>query len=216
MLNKKFRFIILPLIVTLSSYANDPFLNDPFGDDIFKEMMQMQQDMGKMFDKMHNRIQQRSSGLISPLGTYKVVGEHEFVDKGDHYEFVTNIPENKENQIDLNTKDGVLSITAKIIENHENKSANGFSSSSSMQMYQQSMPVPKDADEGSMKAEYKNGKLVITLKKKQNGQKVIPNTTQQTPIPTQTPTKEENKTTPKEINSSQKKITINSDTPSMI
>jgi HSP20 family molecular chaperone IbpA len=212
MLNKKLRFFILPLIITLSSYAEDPFFNDPFGDDIFKEMMQMQEDMSKMFDKMHNRMQQRSSRLVSPLGTYKVSGEHQFVDKGIYYELVTNIPENKENQIDLNIKDGVLSITAKIIEKHENKNANGFSSSSSMQMYQQSMPIPKDADEGTLKAEYRNKKLVISINKKEtNTQKAIPNKNKQTPL--EENTTDSNHT--KETTNSFKKRTINSDIPSM-
>lgn len=62
------------------------------------------------------------------------------------------------------------------------KTANSFSSSSSMRMYQQRMPLPKDADEESLKAEYKNKKLVISINKKQNIQKIVPNTNESTQI----------------------------------
>ena len=182
MLNKKLSLLVFPLVATLSLQANDPFndpfFQDPFGDDIFQEMMHMQQNMDKMFNRMNQRMQQRSSRLISPLGTYKIAQQSQFIDKGKSYEFITNIPENKENQIDITAKDGVMSITAKIIEKKENKTANTYSTSSSMRMYQQSIPLPQDADEGSISAEYKNKKLVISVKK---SNKVVPNIRINTP-----------------------------------
>lgn len=230
--NKKISLLVLPLVATISLHANDPFFDDPFGDDIFKEMMQMQQNMDKMFNRMQKRIQQRSANVISPLGTYKIAKQEQFVDKGDHYEYVTNIPENKENQIDINAKDGVMSITAKIIEKHENKTANSYSSSSSMRMYQQSIPLPSDADEGSMSAAYKDKKLVISVKKSKKSAKVVPNITIHTSKSTtqaiknkQDDNNESNKTSEKqinktdknstELNGSKKEMTINSDVPSM-
>jgi HSP20 family molecular chaperone IbpA len=179
MLNKKLSLLVLPLVATLSLQANDPFndpfFQDPFGDDIFKEMMQMQQNMDKMFNRMHQRMQQRTSRQIAPMGTYKIQQQSQFVDKGDHYEFVTTIPESKENQIDINTQNGVMSITAKIIQKHETKTANGYSSSSSMQMYQQSMPLPKDADEATTNMGYVDGKLVVSVEKSISTKKIVPN-----------------------------------------
>ena len=232
MLNKKLSLLVLPLAATLSLQANDPFFDDPFGDDIFKEMMQMQQNMDKMFNRMHQRIQQRSSNVVSPLGTYKIANQEQFMDKGDHYEYVTNIPENKENQIDINAKYGVMAITAKIIEKHENKTANSYSSSSSMRMYQQSVPLPADADEGSMSAEYKDKRLVISVKKSNKSTKVVPNITIHTSKESNVTkkNKDANKSTKaKQKNvtdknttdtnsiekNSSKKITINSDVSSM-
>ena len=166
MLNKKLSLLVLPLVATLSLQANDPFFSDPFGDNIFKEMIQMQQDMDMMFERIHNRMQQRSTRQIAPMGTYKIQQQSQFIDKGDHYEFATTIPESKENQIDINTQNGVMSITAKIIQKHESKTANGYSSSSTMQMYQQSMPLPQDADEATVNMAYVNGNLVVSMKKK--------------------------------------------------
>lgn len=176
MFKKKLSILALPLLTTLTVQANDPFLKDPFGDNIFKEMMQMQKSMDEMFQRMHNRMEQRNNSQISPLGTYKIQQQNTFVDKGDYYAFESAIPESKENQIDINTKDGVMAITAKIIQKQENKTSSGYSTSSSMRMYQQSMPLPTDADESTINMAYVNGKLVVTVKKKQgkNVEKVIP------------------------------------------
>lgn len=176
MLNKKISLLLLPLVATLSLQANDPFndpfFKDPFGDNIFKEMMRMQEEMDKMFERMHQRMQQRTTRQIAPLGTYKIPQQNQFVEKGDGYEYKTNIPENKENQIDVHVKDGLLSITAKIIEKHENKTANAYSSSSSMRMYQQTIPLPNDADASTLQMGYKDGYLVINVQKKKEANRL--------------------------------------------
>jgi HSP20 family molecular chaperone IbpA len=170
MLNKKFSLLALPLVATLSLQAsnpfNDPFFNDPFGDDIFKEMFQMQKEMDHMFQRMQERRLQRSSNLISPLGTYKMAVKSQFTDKGDHYELITNIPESKENHINIDTENGRMSITAKIVHKEEKKTNGILSRSSSVRMYQQAVSIPMDADEGSIKTEYRNGKLIISMDKK--------------------------------------------------
>jgi HSP20 family molecular chaperone IbpA len=180
MLSKKLSLLALPLVAAISLQAgnpfNDPFFNDPFGDDIFKEMMQMQKDMDKMFQRMQERRLQRSSNLISPLGTYKMSVNSQFVDRGNHYELMTNIPESKENHINIDTADGRMSITAKIVHSKEKKTNGMSSKSSSVRMYQQALNIPTDADEDSIKTEYKNGKLVIYINKKKALQK--PNTVQ--------------------------------------
>ncbi len=180
MLNKKISLLALPLLATLSLQAsnpfNDPFFNDPFGDDIFKEMLQMQKEMDHMFQRMQKRREQRSSNLISPLGTYKMAVKSQFMDKGDHYELITNIPESKENHINIDTANGYMSITAKIVHKEEKKNNGMLSLSNSVRMYQQAVSIPTDADNGSIKTEYKNGKLIIYMDKK-NGF-VITNTVQ--------------------------------------
>ncbi len=174
---KKLSLLVLPLVATFSLHAanpfNDPFFQDPFGDDIFKEMLQMQKDMDKIFNRMQERRQQRTSGQLSPLGVYKVSAQNQFVDKGDFYELVTNIPESKESHIDINTAKHVMSITTKIIHKQEHKTGNMHSRSSSVRMYQQSTTLPNDVDESSIKTAYRNGKLTITIEKK-NAIKVKP------------------------------------------
>ncbi|WP_415408277.1 Hsp20 family protein [Sulfurovum sp. CS9] len=108
----------------------------------------MQRNMDKMFDRMQQRRLQRSSGLVSPSGTYKMAVQNQLADKGDHYELATNIPESKENYIEINTADRVMSITAKIVQEQKKKSQYGVSQSRSVRMYQQSMTLPNDGRYG--------------------------------------------------------------------
>ncbi|QOR62840.1 Hsp20/alpha crystallin family protein [Sulfurovum sp. ST-21] len=173
MLRKKLSLLALPLVAAVSLQAqdpfNDPFFSDPFGDDIFKEMIQMQHRMDEMFKRMEERMYQRSSRLVSPLGTYRLARENQFSDKGDHYELLTNIPESKENHIDITTKNGIISISAKIVSENESKTNGMISTSRSVQMFQQSASLPQDADENGIKSTFKDGKLLLSIPKKQKG-----------------------------------------------
>jgi len=165
MIRKKLALSILTLATTLSLQAGDPFFNDPFGDNIFQEMMQMQRDMDRMFERMHQRMQQRSSALISPIGTYRVTQQSQFVDKGDHYSFQTDIPESKENTVNISVDHHTLNIQAKVVKTEETNQNGMRSYQSYMSMYQRSLPLPQDADESSMKSAYENGYLTITFNK---------------------------------------------------
>jgi len=195
MLNKKRLLFVLPFVATLSLHANDPFFNDPFGDNIFKEMMDMQKNMDKMFQRMHQRMQQRTTRQIAPLGTYQIQDQGGFIDKGTQYEYVTNIPESKENQIDIHSNNGIVSIMAKIIQKKEVQTAHGFSSSSSMRMYQQKLALPMDADEDTLNMGYKDGYLVLTVDKKKSDN----NKTQKKKIDTKALNKESATTKQNEI-----------------
>ncbi len=165
MFKKKLLVMGISLIATLSLAASDPFLDDPFGDDIFKEMMHMQQNMDRAFERMHSRMLQRSSRAISPVTSYRVEEPMQFTDVNGSYELHTNIPQNRENQIEIKAENGLLQLTAKIIKKSETKTDNTFSSSSSMQVYQHTIPLPKDADQNSIKTKYDNKKLVIVVSK---------------------------------------------------
>jgi len=176
MFKKKFSLLVLPVVAAVSLHAqspmndpfNDPFFQDPFGDDIFKEMMQMQRQMDEMFSRMQQRINQRTARLIHPsMGMYRLSAQGQFVDKGDHYELVTNIPESKENKIDIRTQNGMLTLSAKIVHEEEQKNNGMVSISKSIQSYQQTTSLPANADEGKIGSVFKNGRLMITVGKKQ-------------------------------------------------
>jgi len=177
---KKSALFILPFITTLSlnaSPANNPFFNDPFGDDIFKEMMLMQKQMDKMFEQMHQRMQQRASGMIAPVGTFKIASKSQFVDIGNKYELRTNIPQSNQNNININTKDKMLTISAKIVKEEKQNNKNQVSSFKSVQMYQEALSLPSDADTNKITTEYKDNRLVIYIQKKpQSSIKHTPNT----------------------------------------
>jgi len=203
MIRKKIALLLLPLATSLTLQANDPFFSDPFGDDIFQEMMQMQQDMDRMFDRMHQRMRQRSTALISPIGTYRIAQQSQFVDKGDHYEFKTDIPESKENTVNISVDQHILSIQAKVVKTEETNQSGMTSYQRYMSMYQRSIPLPMDAVESSMKSAYRDGYMTITFDKQKNATSKAPaiKPTKKEPKPTET-----NSSKPKlmDINSSKK------------
>ena len=210
MLKKKLSLLALPLVAAVSLQAqsplvndpfNDPFFQDPFGDDIFKEMIEMQRRMDEMFARMQHRINQRSVRLVHPtMGMYKLSAQSDFTDKGDHYELVTNIPESKENHIDIRTENGMLSISAKIVHEEQQKTNGMISTSKSIQSFQQSTTLPSDADTSSIKSAFKNGRLVIVIGKKNGIQNTVAATAEKqskSTAETKKETSEKNTTLPK-------------------
>jgi HSP20 family molecular chaperone IbpA len=189
MIRKKLALTILPLVASLSLQANDPFFSDPFGDDIFQEMMQMQRDMDRMFDRMHQRMQQRSRALVSPIGTYRVATQSQFEDKGSYYEFKTDIPESKENTVNISVEKHTLNIQAKVVKTEENNQNGMVSYQRYMSMYQRTLPLPSDVDENSMKNAYTDGYLTITFQKKKasTGGSPVPSPASQQNAPAKKP-----------------------------
>lgn len=161
MFNKKISLFLLPFMAFVSLEANDPF-----GDDIFKEMYKMQKEMDKVFERMQQRTQQWSypsrQSLLANKGMTKI---SMMEDKGTFYEYNTQIPENKNNQIDINIVDGVLYLKATINTLQRSEEANMKMQQHSMRMVQRSETLPKDVDINTLKGEYENGIFILTLQK---------------------------------------------------
>lgn len=173
MFSKKFSLFVLPFMTMVSLQANDPFLNDPFGDDIFKEMYQMQKEMDKVFERMHERMDQRTKLWNYPTRQTFIPGNRMrtaslLEDKGTHYEYNTHIPENQNNQIDISINNGVLHLKATVDTVKKTNEPNMKMQQHYVSMIQRSETLPKDADATSLKSEYKNGLLVLTLQKKKS------------------------------------------------
>lgn len=162
---------MLPLIAMSALQANDPVIDDPFGDEIFKEMYQMQKELDKIFERMHQRMEERSK-----LGNYptrknlilndRALNQSALVDKGTHYEYNTLIPENKNNQIDISIENGILHFKAKVDTVRKTKQSNMNIQQQYVSVVQRTETLPQDADPSSLKSEYQNGVLVLTLQKK--------------------------------------------------
>jgi len=170
MISKKLSLFVLPLMTMVSLQANDPIFNDPFGDDIFKEMYQMQKEMDKVFERMQERMDQRTKLWNYPTSQTFVPGnrirtESLLEDKGTYYTYNTQIPENQNNQIDISINDGVLHLKATIDTVEKSNEPNMNMQQHYVSMIQRSETLPQDADARSLKSEYKNGLLVLTLQK---------------------------------------------------
>ena len=173
MFSKKISFFMLPLLAVGALQAEEPFLADPFGDEIFKEMYQMQKEMDKIFERMQQRMEERAKhwnypGSQSLMSNSPVAGKSTLVDKGTHYEYDTQIPENKNNQIDISIEEGILHFKAKVERASKTEQAERRTQQRFVSMVQRSERLPEDADPGSLKSEYRNGMLVLTLQKKKH------------------------------------------------
>lgn len=183
MFNKKISLLVLPFILMGTLHASDPFLNDPFGDEIFKEMYQMQKEMDKVFERMQQRMEQRTQQINMPTkqalspGYIASVRQNLFEDKGMYYEYNTGIHEGKDNQIDISIKDGILQFKATIDTETRTKQSRIQSQQRYVSIVQRSETLPKDADESTLKSEYKNDVLILTIQKTMSSVKPENNTT---------------------------------------
>ncbi len=170
MCSKKISLLVLPFMAVVLLQANDPFFDDPFGDDIFKEMYQMQKEMDKSFERMQERMEQRTKLWNYPTRqSFIPTKRHSLLeDKGTYYEYNTQIPEGQNNQIDISIEDRILHLKATINTVKKTDNPNMKMQQRSMRMIQHSETLPKDADPTSLKSEYKNGVLVLTLEKKKS------------------------------------------------
>lgn len=173
MFSKKVSLLVLPFVAVVTLQANDPFFNDPFGDDIFKEMYQMQKEMDKIFERMQERMDQRTKLWNYPsrqnlIQTKRMTRNSLFEDKGTYYEYNTQIPESQNNKIDITINDGILHLNATINTVKKTDNPNMKMQQRYMRMIQRSETLPKDADPTSLKSEYQNGLLMLTLQKKKD------------------------------------------------
>lgn len=173
MFSKKISLFLLPLLATSVLQAEDPVFEDPFGDEIFKEMYQMQKEMDKIFERMQQRMEERSKLWNYPtrkslIPNDMALSQSALVDKGTHYEYNTQIPENKNNQIDISIEEGVLHFKAKVDTVRKTRQSNMNMQQQYVSVVQRTETLPQDADPGSLKSEYQNGMLVLTLQKKKS------------------------------------------------
>ena len=163
MFRNKFVSWCIPFVALSTLHANDPLFNNAFGDDSFKKMIQMQKQMDSMFAHIHQRLQTQKSmlALQQPHNTYNMAVQNQFVDKGDHYELVTSIPQSKDNRIDIQVSHGLMSIQAQIVQNKTDK----HTKTHAVHIYQQSMSTPQDINANSVKTDYQNNVLVVSIAK---------------------------------------------------
>jgi HSP20 family molecular chaperone IbpA len=188
------------MISVLTLHAADPLMNDPFGDEIFKEMYEMQKEMDKVFERMHQRMQQRTLQLNQPdIQFYtpsSLTSENMFVDKGDHYEYDTGIKADQNNEINLSVKDGILTFRARVTETTSKKEQGIHSQRNYTSVVQRSQTLPEDADPNSVKMEEKEGIITVMIEKKKASAKPMktPSDSKRLlPVPSNN-TKEQNRT----------------------
>jgi len=164
--------------------ATPSTVNDPFAqmDRVFEMQMRQMEQMRRQMDAMFRNFEQgfqapnfrQTPNLIHSSGVFS----SGFQNKGDHYELTLRINDLKNAKVEIAVRNGMLTITTHTQKHQEQSKGNygkviSFASSSSTQ----SVTLPPDADEATIKAEQKDDTITITIQKKkgaaQSG-KVIP------------------------------------------
>jgi HSP20 family protein len=178
MIKNKLTFLLASLLSAGTLHATDPFFDDPFGDDIFNDMYEMQQEMDKVFERMHKQMRERSQKFNRPGVGFYVPGMSDpqnemFVDKGAYYLYDTGVEANSDNEINLVLRGNVLTFKAKVTKQNTATQQGMQSQQHHTSMIQRSQTLPHDADPESVKMEEKEGMIIVLIEKKKALQKAV-------------------------------------------
>jgi HSP20 family molecular chaperone IbpA len=89
----------------------------------------------------------------------------QFTDRGDNYYLKLDIPGGKDSNIDIQTKQNLLTLTITQKITHDKQSKNSTMHSESMQKHQNILLIPDDAFIDKLQTNYENGVLEIIVPK---------------------------------------------------
>ncbi|WP_435235267.1 Hsp20/alpha crystallin family protein [Psychromonas sp. PT13] len=119
----------------------DPWFNmDNFFDDLF----------------LHNN-QAEQEGFFKP--------RVDIFDKGDHYLFIAELPGVAKKDINVSTRNGVLTIEAKVSEEHSAEKDQTIRKERREGFYTRSLNIGENIDADAIKAEFTDGLLKLTAPK---------------------------------------------------
>ena len=158
-------------IVNADSNVSASVMNDPFAqmDKIFKMQMQQMEQMQKQMDEMFKIFEQTNFGntrmpVIFNSGGMMSSG---VVDKKDHYEVALKIGKATKTKVNVEAKNGMLTIKVDQTKEVESKNGTyGIVKSHSTSSYMQSFTLPKDADGSKADYEIKDDKIIVKIPKK--------------------------------------------------
>ncbi len=133
----------------------------------FVEIQKMQQEIDQIFKEFHTKMvgeglfSQFPSDVSSKLAV-------DLVEKPKAYLLKVDIPGVKESDIKISTKDHLLTLEAKTSEAKEEKAESFLKKERFVGSYFRALSLPKDADMKSLKSDYHDGVLTITIAKKGN------------------------------------------------
>lgn len=155
-------------IVQLQDPA-DTLLPKPFKDfdkwNSLKEIQKIQRNMNKMFRDFNSNFQIDTS-FSKIFQEFSLSPAVDIINGSNKYIVKVNLPGIENDKINVNVKDGILTIKTKEIEKETDKNSNFIERERFMGNFERSILLPKDVIVSKMKTEYKNGVLTITFPKK--------------------------------------------------
>lgn len=170
---KKLIFSLTALfaIANAQNNATASVMNDPFAqmDKIFKMQMQQMEQMEKQMNQIFKAFEQSNFGNAKMPVIFNSGGmmSSGIVDKKDHYEVALKIGKGAKTKVNVEAKNGILSIKVEQTKEQESKNGQyGTIKSYSTSSYMQSFTLPKDADGAKATYEMKDDKIIVKIPKK--------------------------------------------------
>ena len=148
--------------------ANNNVTTDPFSqmDKMFELQMKQMELMQKQMDSMFKNMPNSNGSFPTITVNSSSIINSGLQDKGDHYEIAINTEKGTKTDLNIQTKDNLLTIK---VEQHKeiNKDNNTSKVQSvSTSSYMQTLTLPSDADASKITNENKDGKIIIKIPKK--------------------------------------------------
>jgi HSP20 family protein len=143
--------------ITTERGRRDPsrsFLNHP--------LMSLQNEVDRVFGDFFQNFE---FGRLPGFANGSLVPKADFSESETAYELAVEIPGVSGKDLEVSTKNGVLTVKGEKKTESEEKKKDFIRSERSYGSYCRAMALPEDADESKISAHYKNGVLVITMPK---------------------------------------------------
>ena len=132
--------------------------------DPFVEMQRMRQEMDRLFAHSFNRLRM-APGFESRADGYTFGPEMDLTDEGDHYLVRMNIPGADQSNLRVKLDGRVLTVLGKVEERIEKNEGQVIRMERRSGQFQRSVTLPGPVDATSMKSDFKNGVLTVTIPK---------------------------------------------------
>lgn len=126
-----------------------------------RELDSLQSDMNRLFDSFFGR---REAGRAAN-GTGRWVPAMDLVETDDHLVLRADLPGLEREDVEIEAKDGVLTVSGERKAEHEEKSEGYHRVERSFGRFSRSLGLPRDVQPDDVKASFENGVLEVKVPK---------------------------------------------------
>lgn len=144
-------------------FRSQDLTNQPSNMNIDTPLLGLQRDIDRIFN---NFFQGFNAPQIQQAGINALIAPRiNIAESNKSYQISAELPGVEEKDVDISVTNGVLNIKGERKEEKEEKDQSYHRIESSYGMFQRSLPLPENADQNNIKANFKNGILSVTIAK---------------------------------------------------
>jgi HSP20 family protein len=131
--------------------------------DPVRELVSLQGDLNRLFDRFFERPGNRGA-------VRRWIPAMDLVESGDHLVLRADLPGMSEDDVDIEVKDGVLTISGERKEEHEEKDEGYHRVERAFGSFSRSLSLPEGVDVDKVEANFDDGVLEVRVPKPQEKQ----------------------------------------------